>query len=74
MSEPTDDKITWYHNSPERSSIKSFTREELVDELSKREGVTTTRSKGSAVWGTTLEEINGGTAKYTKRMFLEVRS
>ena len=39
MSEPQDDKIVWAHNAPERSSIKSFTKKELADELCKREGV-----------------------------------
>jgi hypothetical protein len=39
MSEPTDDKIVWYDNHPKRSSIKSFTTQELVAELSSRETV-----------------------------------
>ena len=39
MSEPQDDKIVWAHNAPERSSIKSFSTKELVDELCKRDGV-----------------------------------
>jgi hypothetical protein len=41
MSEPQDDKIVWAHNAPERSSIKSFTTKELVEELCKREFVET---------------------------------
>jgi hypothetical protein len=39
MSEPTDDKIVWYQDYPKRSSIGSFTTQELVAELSGREAV-----------------------------------
>ena len=39
MSEPTDDKIVWYRDYPKRSSIGSFTTQELVAELSGREAV-----------------------------------
>jgi hypothetical protein len=45
-------------------AIKTFTMQELVDELSKRDGVTIEQNQGVAVWGTTHEEIKNGTAKY----------
>lgn len=54
-----------YTVRPLSDILSNFTFNELVNELIKR-GATKWHRCGTAMWGTTHEEIVNGTAKYTK--------